>query len=76
GAGPAAACPASHQRLETYEPKIGLMFCRRDLETKMRTLVTALVCIAALYVVDVIWFNGQLFAAAAGMMSQIISHFR
>jgi len=42
----------------------------------MRLLVSALVCIAALYVIDVILFNGQLFAAAAGMMSQIVRDFR
>ena len=42
----------------------------------MRFLITALVCLAALYAVDMIWFNGLLFAAAANMMSQIVSHFR
>jgi hypothetical protein len=42
----------------------------------MRLLVVALVCIAALYAVDMIWFNGLFFAAAAGMMSQIVDHFR
>ncbi|HEX4056320.1 MAG TPA: hypothetical protein VHX86_18825 [Tepidisphaeraceae bacterium] len=42
----------------------------------MRLLVAALVCIAVLYAVDVIWLNGLLFAAAAGMMSQIVAHFR
>jgi hypothetical protein len=42
----------------------------------MRSLVAVLVCIAVLYAVDVIWFNGLLFAAAAGMMSQIVTHFR
>jgi hypothetical protein len=45
-------------------------------ETKMRLLVAALVCIAVLYAVDVIWFNGVFFAAAAGMMSQIVGRFR
>jgi len=39
-------------------------------------LVTALVCIAILYVIDVILFNGQLFAAAGGMASQIVANFR
>lgn len=42
----------------------------------MRLLVAALVCIALLYAVDMIWFNGLLFAAAVGMISQIVSHFR
>jgi hypothetical protein len=45
-------------------------------ETKMRLLVAALVCIAVLYAVDAIWFNGAFFAAAAGMMSQIAGRFR
>ena len=42
----------------------------------MRMLVAALVCMAVLYAVDVIWFNGLLFTAAAGMMSQMVDHFR
>jgi hypothetical protein len=42
----------------------------------MRMLVTVLVCIAVLYAVDMILLNGQIFAAAAGMVSQIVAHFR
>ncbi|MGA7955884.1 MAG: hypothetical protein WCA26_02410 [Xanthobacteraceae bacterium] len=42
----------------------------------MRLLVAALVCIAVLYAVDMIWFNGLFFAAAAGVMSQIVGNFR
>ncbi len=42
----------------------------------MRFLGAALVCIAVLYGVDAVWFNGVYFSATTSMMSQIVRHLR
>ncbi len=42
----------------------------------MRFLGATLVCIAVLYGVDAVWFNGAYFNAATSMMLEIVRHSR